>query len=454
MKTLAWNKDLVKQYNCNGPRYTSYPTALALSEDFTHDNMIKALRADNAPLSLYIHLPFCHQLCYYCGCNKIVTRHQDKADRYLNALAEDMSLYEPFVRHRGIRHLHLGGGTPTFLTESQLSRLMGLLKQYLNFDPTEAGEVSIEIDPRSCDISKLNHLRSLGFNRVSFGVQDFNEEVQIAINRVQPETMVRTLVEESRRLGFNSINLDLVYGLPYQTEENFSRTLDIVSDLAPDRISLFSYAHLPARFAAQLKIPQSTLLQGEAKQALLLQGIEHFTASGYQFIGMDHFAKADDELAVAQREGRMQRNFQGYTTHGNDALLGLGVSSISQVNGVIWQHEKELTAYYKAISRVRHPISKGICLTEDDRLRSALISQLICHFSLNLAEFSSIWSINFTDYFSEALSILALYEKDGLVELTGTHITVTSLGRLWVRVICAAFDAYLTAEKHQYSNVI
>lgn len=454
MNTIPWDKNLVDKYNCNGPRYTSYPTALALSEDFTHDKMIKALKSDDKALSLYIHLPFCHQLCYYCGCNRVITRHQDKADRYLTALAEEMMLYEPFITHRGIKHLHLGGGTPTFLTESQLSRLMDLLKNHLNFDPANAGEVSIEIDPRSCNKEKLAHLRKLGFNRVSYGVQDFNQDVQIAINRVQPESMVRALVDESRRLGFDSVNLDLVYGLPHQTLENFAHSLDTVIDLDPDRISMFSYAHLPSRFAAQHKIPQHTLLQGADKQALLLEGIRRFTDAGYQFIGMDHFAKADDELAIAQREGRMQRNFQGYTTHGSDSLLGLGVSSISQVNGVIWQHDKELQPYYAAISQVRHPISKGVCLNDDDRLRAALIAQLICHFTLDTAEFARTWQIDFASYFAQALHTLTEYENDGLVEITPTRINVTPLGRLWVRMICAAFDAYLKQEQHRYSNVV
>lgn len=454
MQHVAYNPSLVEKYNINGPRYTSYPTALALKSGFPKGSVAEALLSTDVPLSLYIHLPFCHKLCYYCGCNRVITRHQGKADTYLDALAEEMQLYAPLVRHRGIRHLHLGGGTPTFLTEQQLTRLMTLLKTHLAFEPTAAGEVSIEIDPRSCSKDKLTHLRKLGFNRVSYGVQDFNQDVQIAINRVQSEQLVGALVEHSKTLGFNSINLDLVYGLPYQTPENFAYSLDTTIKLNPDRVSMFSYAHLPQRFAAQRKLPEGEMLQGADKQGLLLQGIERFATAGYQFIGMDHFAKAQDELAIAQREGKMQRNFQGYTTHGSDALLGLGVSSISQVNGVIWQHEKDLVPYYERVNSAHLPVNKGFSLNLDDRIRAALISQLICHFELDTQAFAWQWDIDFDSYFASALVQLADYVADGLVELNATHIKVTDLGRLWVRVICAAFDAHLNPQAASYSKVI
>ncbi|RUO33944.1 oxygen-independent coproporphyrinogen III oxidase [Aliidiomarina soli] len=454
MQNTQWNQSLVNKYNVNGPRYTSYPTALALDTGFAADQVISALQTSNQPLSLYIHLPFCHKLCYYCGCNRVITRHQDKADSYLDALADEMRLYAPLIAHRGIRNLHLGGGTPTFLNEQQLSRLMSLLADELAFHPGHADEVSIEIDPRSCSLDKLAHLRHLGFNRVSYGVQDFNQDVQIAINRVQSEELVSSQVHAAKALGFSSINLDLVYGLPHQTLDNFHHSLDKVIALSPDRVSMFSYAHLPTRFAAQRKIADETLLQGADKQALLLAGIERLNAAGYQFIGMDHFAKPDDRLAQAQREGHMQRNFQGYTTHGSDALLGLGVSSISQVNGVIWQHEKDLQPYYRKLAHGQRPISKGIVLHEDDRLRAALIAELICHFKLNIDEFEKAWGITFSDYFAPALRLLQRYQDDGLVKVSTTEIEVTDAGRLWVRIICAAFDAYLQGQSQQYSKVI
>lgn len=454
MTSFNWNSALVKKYNINGPRYTSYPTALALGDSFPVTQVKTALAASDQALSLYIHLPFCHQLCYYCGCNKVITRHQGKADRYLDALEQEMRSYAPLTAHRGIENLHLGGGTPTFLTEEQLSRLMAMLKKELNFEPASAHEVSIEIDPRSCSLEKLAHLRALGFNRVSYGVQDFNEHVQIAINRVQSEALVSSLVQESKALGFDSINLDLVYGLPHQNSENFVYTLEKVIALDPDRISLFSYAHLPQRFAAQRKIADAWLPQGEQKQALLLQGIEALTQAGYQFIGMDHFAKASDELAQAQRAGRMQRNFQGYTTHGSDSLLGLGVSSISQVNGAIWQHAKELPDYYEFISHSALPVIKGVRLSDDDQLRAALIAQVICHFELDFADFAHHWDIDFHDYFTQSLPLLREFESDGLIVMRDDCFQVTDEGRLWVRVICSAFDAYLKPDRQQYSKVI
>ena len=454
MQAVPFNSALVAKYNIHGPRYTSYPTALALRSGFPTSAVTAALAASDTPLSLYIHLPFCHHLCYYCGCNRVITRHQDKADIYLAALGAEMQLYAPHIKRRGLQHLHLGGGTPTFLTHAQLTQLMALLQQHLGFDPRVAGEVSIEIDPRTCDNAKLSHLRELGFNRVSFGVQDFNQEVQVAINRVQSEAMVADLVAHAKAEGFESINLDLVYGLPYQTAANFTDTLDKVIALDPDRISMFSYAHLPQRFAAQRKLPEHEMLQGADKQALLLQSITRFGDAGYQFIGMDHFAKATDSLAIAQQNGSMQRNFQGYTTHGSGALLGLGVSSISQVDGVIWQHEKDLVPYYDRVYDHQLPVSKGFRLSNDDRIRAVLISQLICHFELDIEAFAQQWDIEFTQYFAGALAQLANYVDDGMVTIDERHIRITKLGRLWVRVICAAFDAHLNIATNHYSKVV
>ncbi|TRW48860.1 oxygen-independent coproporphyrinogen III oxidase [Aliidiomarina halalkaliphila] len=450
----TWDQELIQRYNIHGPRYTSYPTALALSPDFSVNQATSALGESAQPLSLYIHIPFCHSLCYYCGCNKVITRHQHKADTYLDALIDEMKLYSPFVSHRKIQALHLGGGTPTFLSEAQFTRLFHALSEHFDFEPTQCDEVSIEIDPRECTLAKLSHIRELGFNRVSYGVQDFDQDVQIAINRIQDETLVRNLVDASRELGFDSINLDLVYGLPHQNLESFQHTLERVLTLNPDRISLFSYAHLPSRFPAQRKIKDHTLPNASDKLALLRAGIETFTGAGYQFIGMDHFARPDDELAIAQREGRLQRNFQGYTTHGSDCLLGLGVSSISQVNGVIWQHEKDVGDYQRMISEQALAVTKGISLTRDDQVRAALIMQLICHFSLDIASFEHRWQISFHDYFADAIEALSPFVTDKLVILTSQSIQVTPAGRLWVRSICSCFDAYLQQGQTRYSKVI
>lgn len=449
----GWDPKLIAKYNINGPRYTSYPTALALTEDFDLDAVQLALDSSRDDLSLYIHIPFCHQLCYYCGCNKVITRHQHKADNYLDALELEMALYQQKLQGKRIHQIHLGGGTPTFLTNGQLSRL--LLALHRHFDIAIDAELSIEIDPRSCNDDKLRHLRKLGFGRVSFGVQDLDEKVQIAINRVQETDLIRHQVALCRELGFASINLDLVYGLPYQHPESFAETLAEIVRLSPDRISLFSYAHLPARFAAQRKIPDASLPDSATKLALLQQSIDAFEQAGYQFIGMDHFAKPDDELAKAQQQGKLQRNFQGYTTHGQDALIGLGVSSISQVNGVLWQNAKELLAYYDAMQQRSLPVQKGFSLSEDDKMRAALISQLICHFNLDIPAFCQTWQLaDFWHTFAHACDNLRPFIDDGLVRVTDSQLEVLPKGRFWVRSICACFDAYLQQGQMRYSKVV
>ncbi|KKO46769.1 coproporphyrinogen III oxidase [Arsukibacterium ikkense] len=453
MQSIKWDPKLISKYNINGPRYTSYPTALALSTDFDQTHIQLALGQSPAELSLYLHIPFCHKLCYYCGCNKVITRHQHKADTYLDALAQEMALYAPLLSNKRINQLHLGGGTPTFLTEQQLSRLMAQLHQH--FVINSDAEISIEIDPRSCSDNKLRHLRSLGFNRVSFGVQDLDEKVQIAINRVQDTDLIRHQLQLSRELGFSSINLDLIYGLPFQQPASFSETVDEIIRLNPHRISLFSYAHIPERFAAQRKIDNSSLPDAPAKLALMQLAIERLVAAGYQFIGMDHFARPDDALAKAQQAGKLQRNFQGYTTAGQDALLGLGVSSISQVSGVLWQNSKELPGYYTAINAGKLPVERGFSLNSDDKIRAALISQLICHFELDIAAFCQQWQLaGFWQYFAEALERLQPFMEDSLVEVYAERIKVTDSGRLWVRSICACFDAYLTQGQQRYSKVV
>lgn len=456
MTTITWDQALIDKYNINGPRYTSYPTALSLAENWDQTQLVQALAQAPEQLSLYIHIPFCHKLCYYCGCNKVVTRHQHKADRYLDHLALEMAMYAQLIGARRLHQVHLGGGTPTFLTEAQLTRLHNLIRTH--FSLTEAPELSIEIDPRSCSDDKLRHLRRLGFNRVSFGVQDFDEKVQIAINRVQDTALIKHQVALCRELGFSSINLDLIYGLPYQNPRSFASSIDQVIAMNPDRVSLFSYAHLPSRFAGQRKIKDESLPTAPLKLELLQLGIEKFTAAGYQFIGMDHFAKVDDALAVAQREGRLQRNFQGYTTAGQDCTIGIGASSISQVNGVLWQNAKDVPDYYHLLEQQqRLPVVKGFQSSADDRLRAALISELICHFELSIERFAEHWQLaDFWQYFAIAKDKLQPFIEDGLVTLTPTHVRVSDLGRLWVRSICACFDAYLTQQSSapRYSKVV
>ncbi|MDP5141488.1 oxygen-independent coproporphyrinogen III oxidase [Rheinheimera baltica] len=444
---------LIRKYNINGPRYTSYPTALAMQHNFDPCHVQRAIALCSDDLSLYLHIPFCQQLCYYCGCNKIVTRHQHKADIYLQALEQEMLCYAARIAGKHIKQVHLGGGTPTFLTELQLTRLIVLIHKHFTLNAD--AELSIEIDPRSCSDDKLRFLHKLGFNRVSFGVQDLDEKVQIAINRVQDTDLIRRQMLLCREIGFASVNLDLIYGLPFQHPDSFAQTLDTIIQLNPDRISLFSYAHLPERFAAQRKIPDASLPDAETKLQLQTMGIEAFGKAGYQFIGMDHFAKPDDALAKAQQNGTLQRNFQGYTTAGQDTLIGLGVSSISQVSGVLWQNVKTLPEYYQMVAQLQLPIERGFCLNDDDKIRAALISQLICHFKLDTSAFCQQWGITaFWHYFADALTLLQPFMEDGLVEIYAERIKVTGSGRLWVRSICACFDAYLNQGQQRYSKVV
>jgi oxygen-independent coproporphyrinogen-3 oxidase len=452
MNTMIWDEALVRKYNTKGPRYTSYPTALLLRSGYDATAALQALAESGPELSLYLHLPFCRELCYYCGCNKVISRDQSKADRYLQALAREMQFYQQVTTDKQVSQLHLGGGTPTFLDHPQLIHLMQLLRQQFRFTPDAV--LSIEIDPRSCDVEKLQLLRELGFSRVSFGVQDFDEKVQLAIHRQQSYQLVETLVQAARRLGYDSVNLDLVYGLPYQQPESLTATLQQVIKLDPDRVSLFSYAHLPERFAAQRKIPGEALPNAQQKLELLALSVKQLGQADYQAIGMDHFAKAHDSLALAQRAGKLQRNFQGYTTDNCPAMLGLGVSAISQVGTQIWQHQKDLNQYYRQQNETGHSIDKGMALTLDDQIRADLIAELMCNFQLDTALFARKWQIDFAQYFASSLAQLAACQQDGLVQLTSKHIKVTALGRPWVRILAACFDAYLLPQSQQYSQVV
>ena len=452
MNTMIWDEALLQKYNVKGPRYTSYPTALLLQSGFQPTAALQALQQTGPDLSLYLHVPFCRQLCYYCGCNKVISRDQSKADRYLAALAQEMAFYQAATDHKQVTQLHLGGGTPTFLDEAQLRHLLQLLRSHFRF--SAQASLSIEIDPRSCDVAKLALLRELGFSRVSFGVQDFDPQVQQSINRLQSYAMVAELVEASRALGFSSVNLDLVYGLPHQRTDSFAETLQQVLTLDPDRISLFSYAHLPERFAAQRKIPEQALPDGNTKLALLALAVQTLQQAGYQAIGMDHFAKPDDPLAIAQQQGQLRRNFQGYTADNSDALLGLGVSAISQVGDQIWQQQKDLNLYYRAFTTQGHTIEKGMSLSRDDQIRADLIAALMCNFQLDTQAFAVKWQLDFTSYFHQSLQQLQVCVADQLVQWQGELLQVTARGRPWVRVICACFDAYLLQQPQNYSKVV
>ncbi|MBY5948606.1 oxygen-independent coproporphyrinogen III oxidase [Photobacterium rosenbergii] len=452
---IVWDQALIEKYNYSGPRYTSYPTALEFHEAFTPAEFDMACaQYPERNLSLYVHIPFCHKLCYYCGCNKIITRHQHKADQYLDALEQEIRQRSALLGERTVSQLHWGGGTPTFLTKPQVSRLMGLLREQFTFAPD--AEISIEVDPREIELDMLDHLRSEGFNRLSIGVQDFNKEVQKLVNREQDEDFIFAMVERARELGFRSTNLDLIYGLPKQRPELFAQTLQQVLTMRPGRLSIFNYAHMPKLFAAQRKIKEADLPQANAKLTILQQTIATLTGAGYQFIGMDHFALPEDELAVAQREGILHRNFQGYTTQGDTDLLGLGVSAISMIGDCYAQNQKELKQYYASVGEKREALWKGVSLDSDDLLRREVIKSLICNFHLDKQAIEQQFGIEFDSYFAEDIELLQTFIDDGLVEVSDNAIDVALKGRLLIRNICMCFDKYLRhrARQQQFSRVI
>lgn len=452
---VVWDEALIQKYNYSGPRYTSYPTALEFSETFgANDFLAAAEQYPERPLSLYVHIPFCHMLCYYCACNKIVTRQQRKAAEYLGYLEQEMAHLAPKFAGRTVTQLHWGGGTPTYLSGDEIRQLMAMLRRHFNL--ASQGEFSIEVDPREIDLELLDLLKEVGFNRLSFGVQDFNKEVQQAVNRVQDNDFIRALLVRARELGFRSTNLDLIYGLPLQTRESFRHTLEEVVKCQPARLSIFNYAHLPSRFAGQHKIKEELLPAPAEKLAMLQETITYLTAQGYQYIGMDHFALPDDELAVAQREGKLHRNFQGYTTQGECDLLGLGVSSISMLGDAYSQNQKDLKLYYAAIAAQGQAQWKGCALNQDDLIRRDVIKQLICNFQLNFASIEQANGVNFATYFAQDLQLLRPFIEDGLVRVDEQGIRVSTTGRLLIRNICMCFDSYLRerARQQQFSRVI
>ena len=452
---IVWDQAVLDKYNYSGPRYTSYPTAVEFHEAFTIADYDRACaQYPERPLSLYVHIPFCHKLCYYCGCNKVITRHSHKADEYLDILTHEIQQRASLLQGRRVTQLHFGGGTPTFLSNKQITRLMTLLRSEFFFE--DDAEISIEVDPREIELSVLDHLRSEGFNRLSIGVQDFNKEVQALVNREQDEEFIVQLVERAKLLGFRSTNLDLIYGLPKQTLETFSQTLEKVLEMKPGRLSVFNYAHMPQLFAAQRKIKDADLPSADEKMAILQHSISTLTEAGYQFIGMDHFALPDDELAIAQRNGVLHRNFQGYTTQGECDLVGFGVSAISMIGDAYAQNQKELKKYYEQVNEMRHALWKGVSLDSDDLLRREVIKQLICNFKLDKRIIEQQFGVRFHQYFKHDLALLQTFIDDQLVVVDDQYIEVTLRGRLLIRNICMCFDKYLRqrARQQQFSRVI
>jgi len=444
---LVFNNDLIKKYDKSGPRYTSYPTAIQFSENFTEEDyyqQVKLSNERNTPLSLYFHIPFCDTICYYCGCNKIVTKNRNHAQPYLDALYKELALQGAlFKATRVVHQLHWGGGTPTFISHAQMTELMEQTRRHFTLLDDDSGEYSIELDPREVNGSSINLLRKLGFNRISLGVQDFNPKVQQAVNRIQSYKETRDVILAARKNKFHSISLDLIYGLPFQTVTSFNETIDKVLDLEPDRLSVFNYAHLPEMFKTQRQINADDLPSAEDKLAILQQVTNKLINAGYEYIGMDHFAKPTDELAVAQKEGKLYRNFQGYSTNSDCDLVAMGVTSIGKIADSYSQNIKTIKEYTAILDSGQLPVYRGVSLSQDDILRREVINQLICHFELNFRKIENDFSVNFTDYFSAELKQLKEMQDDSLLELTQNKILVLPEGKLLIRNICMVFDIYL-----------
>ncbi|MCK6417051.1 MAG: oxygen-independent coproporphyrinogen III oxidase [Giesbergeria sp.] len=454
--------ELLTRYDVSGPRYTSYPTADRFVDAFGEQDYVLALgqRRQSSvgkalPLSIYVHIPFCESLCYYCACNKIITKHHDRADVYLRYLQREIDLH---TAHCGVgqavSQVHFGGGTPTFLSDDGLRDLMGMLRNSFTLVP--GGEYSIEVDPRTVDADRLALLAELGFNRLSFGVQDFDPEVQKAVHRIQPAEQVFSLVESARRIGFDSINVDLIYGLPKQTPDSFDRTLAQVAQLRPDRIALYAYAHLPERFKAQRRIVWADLPMASSKVSMLARSLEAFSTAGYVYVGMDHFALPEDALAVAKRQGRLHRNFQGYSTQPDCDLIALGVSAIGRVGATYSQNAKTLEEYYDLLNQGRLPVVRGLALTRDDLVRRAVIMAIMCQGELLFEPLEQSWLINARDYFASELEQLKELEQQGLVTVNNDGLEVTAIGWYFVRAIAMVFDRYFQADKNRarFSRII
>ena len=457
---LEVDLELIRRLDKNGPRYTSYPTADRFVEAFNAESYRswvskREIGGINRPLSLYVHIPFCNTLCFYCACNKEITKDRSRAEDYVRYMAKELDMQAALLGEgQRVEQLHWGGGTPTFLSDNLMRELMGAIRKH--FKLVENGEYSIEIDPRKVSDQTIVLLAELGFNRISIGVQDFDPQVQRAVNRIQSEAETLQVIRAARANGFKSVSLDLIYGLPKQTLTGFKATLEKVIAANPDRLSIYNYAHMPTIFKPQRRIHEEDLPAPQIKLDILSLAVKTLTDAGYVYIGMDHFAKPDDELAIAQRQGRLHRNFQGYSTHSDCDLVAIGVSSIGKIGPTYSQNFRELEDYYDALDRDELPIMRGMELNADDLVRRAIIQALMCHFELSKESFNIAYLIDFDRYFATELEELKEYEREGLLKLTPEWISVTPKGRMLIRNICMVFDKYLrTRQEHaRYSKVI
>jgi oxygen-independent coproporphyrinogen-3 oxidase len=454
---LSVNLEQIKKYNVPGPRYTSYPPAVHFKPELTSDFVLDRIRTNNLTtrdLSLYFHLPFCRSLCWYCGCNTVITRNQGHSETYLHYLNKEMSLVSPLTNpRRKVTQIHLGGGTPTFLEPDELRRLGDMIREHFAVAPD--AESSVEIDPRRLTRDHLQALRDAGHNRISIGVQDIDENVQAAINRIQPFELTQQSVAWARECGFASIGVDLIYGLPNQSVSTFARTLNRILTLQPDRLALFSYAHVPWIKPAQKLLKPEFMPSPESKFAIFKLAVETLTANGYAYIGMDHFARRGDELEVAQREGKLQRNFQGYSTRAGADIYAFGMTSISQTPDLYWQNEKDLLRYYSRLDAGELPVASGYVMSPDDQLRRETIMRLMCDMKLDFPSMSQNLGVDFADYFSSEIAALANLEQDGLIQSNSRGMEVTSTGRLLIRNIAMCFDPHAASRPEGvYSRTI
>ena len=458
VQQVEFDATLINRLSQSGPRYTSYPTADRFSPNFSYRDYQHAVshvraRGGHHPLSLYVHIPFCDTVCYYCGCNKIVTRNKDKARVYLDYLKKEIALQSKlFDALTSIEQLHFGGGTPTYLSDDQMQDLMDHIRHCFPMADDERGEYSIEVDPRSVSPQRIHQLRHQGFNRISLGVQDFDPDVQKAVNRLQPEQQTLDVIHAAREANFRSVSIDLIYGLPKQTLVTMEQTLSRVINANPDRIAVYHYAHLPHLFKPQRRIHQHDLPSSDTKLDMLALCIKKLNQAGYVYIGMDHFAKPDDELAIAQRQGRLHRNFQGYSTHAEADLVACGVSAISSVGLCYSQNVKTLEEYYDSLDKGELPITRGFKLTMDDVIRRFIIQMLMCNFELSISSLQQAFPITFNTYFASELEQLHEFAEMGLLTVDDDWISVTLRGRLLIRNICMAFDRHLQQARRLQSE--
>jgi len=458
---IVFNKDLIRRYDTFGPRYTSYPTAVQFTTDYDDEDYRRWVKYSNenpipSPLSLYLHIPFCDTICYYCGCSKVITKDKTKAAPYIKLLKHEIKLQGAlFAKDRKVTQIHWGGGTPTFLSDEEIKEIIDCIRENFNVVDDSEVEFGIEVDPRTVDQQRLKSLSEMGFNRISFGVQDFDPAVQEAVNRVQSTDEIKQHIDDARNFGFKSINIDLMYGLPKQTVASFTETLDTTIKLNPDRLAVYNYAHLPEMFKPQRRINEDELPSAEEKLNILQLCIDKLQDAGYVYIGMDHFAKKTDDLVTAQQEGSLQRNFQGYSTHADCDMIAMGITAISQVGDNYGQNVRTIEEYESYLKQNRIPVFRGIELEADDVLRREVINQLMCNNSLDIEQLERRWRIDFKSYFKSSLEGLQQMADDGLLKISNTKLTITATGRLLARSICMQFDRYLQEQSNKrFSKVI